>query len=255
MTRRRRAPVSEPLAAAGPLGTLFGIGVGPGDPELLTLKAARVLAQVDVVFTSAQARSGKSIALEIARPHLRGTEEVVSLPFEHTFEGVESGEAHRANADRVLEALRRPAAAAFLTLGDPMTYSTFTYLLRELRRLEPRVPVEVVPGVTSFAAAAAAAGEPLAEGDESLTVVSAARGAERLGLALELSDNVVVMKPYRSLAAVCDLLDERGRGDDALYAVRCTRPGERYLRGTGAARGCDAEYMSLFLVRRRGTER
>ncbi len=240
-----------PDAATSSLGTLYGVGVGPGDPELLTLKAARVLSQVDVVFTSAQARSGKSLALDIARPHLTGTEEIVALPFDHTFEGVESGEAHRANAQRVVEVLRRPATAAFLTLGDPMTYSTFTYLLRELRQLEPTVPVEVVPGVTSFAAAAARSCQPLAEGDESLTVVSAARGVERLEGALELSENVVVMKSYRNLDRVCDLLEQRGHGADALYAVRCTRPGERCVRGTEAARESGPEYMSLLLVHRR----
>ncbi|MBE0618516.1 MAG: precorrin-2 C(20)-methyltransferase [Proteobacteria bacterium] len=230
------------------IGTLYGVGVGPGDPELLTLKAARVLGEVDVVFTSSQVRSGRSLALEIAEPHLTPGKEVVALPFEHTFEGVASGAAHRANAERVLEVLRRPASAAFLTLGDPMTYSTFTYLLRALRDLEPRVPVAVVPGITSFAAAAAAAVEPLAEGEESLTVVSAARGPGRLAQALDLAENVVVMKPYRRLAEVCDLLDARGRGEQALYALRCTRPGERLLRGTDAARESGTEYMSLFLV-------
>lgn len=232
------------------IGTLYGIGVGPGDPELLTLKAARVLGQVDVVFTSSQARSGRSLALEIAQPHLPPGGEVIALSFDHTFEGVASGAAHRANAERVLDVLRRPASAAFLTLGDPMTYSTFTYLLRALRELAPEVPVEVVPGITSFAAAAAAAVEPLAEGDESLTVVSAARGAGRLDQALDLSENVVVMKPYRRLAEVCELLEAKGRGHQALYALRCTQPGELLLRGTTAARESGTEYMSLFLVRR-----
>ncbi len=249
--------MSEPTPerTSGALGTLFGVGVGPGDPELLTLKAVRVLVQADVVFTSSQARSGKSLALEIAQPHLPPGKEIVALPFEHTFAGVESGDAHRANAERVLAVLRRPASAAFLTLGDPMTYSTFTYLLRELRQVEPSVQVEVVPGITSFAAAAARACEPLAEGDESFTVVSAARDIGRLEEALSLSENVVVMKSYRNLEAVCGLLEREGRDADALYTVRCTRPGEKVLRGTDAARQSGPEYMSLFLVHRRNTRR
>ena len=132
-----------------PIGTLYGIGVGPGDPELLTLKAARLLATVDVVFVSSQERSGKSLAGEIAAPHLPPGREVVPLTFSHTFRGVEERSAHREAARRVLDVLRRPASAAFLTLGDPMTYSTFTYVLEALRELEPAAPVEVVPGITS----------------------------------------------------------------------------------------------------------
>lgn len=233
------------------IGTLYGVGVGPGDPELLTLKAARILSEVDVVFTSAQERSGRSLALEIAGPHLAPGREVIPLPFAHTFEGVASGEAHRANAARVLEVLRRPATAAFLTLGDPLTYSTFTYLLAAVRDLEPAVPAEVVPGITSFAAAAAANLEPLAEGDESFTVVSAARGTERLERALELSESVAVLKAYRQKDRVCDLLETRGLDDEVTFAVGCTRPDGVATRGTAAIREVPTAYMSLFLVRRR----
>ena len=231
------------------LGTLFGVGVGPGDPELLTFKAARVLREADVVFTSAQERSGRSLALEIAAPHLPPGTEVVPLPFCHTYEAVENGEAHRENARRVLDTLARPASAAFLTLGDPMTYSTFTYLLAALRALEPSVPVEVVPGVTSYSAAAAAAQVPLAEGDESLAVVSASKGVGRLGAALDQCENVVVMKSYRRTAEVCDLLEARELRGRTLFAADCSRPEGLCLRDLEAVRRLPRRYMSLFLVK------
>lgn len=233
-----------------PIGTLYGIGVGPGDPELLTLKAARLLGTVDVVFVSSQERSGKSLAGEIAAPHLPAGRQVVPLPFSHTFRGVEERSAHREAARRVLDVLQRPASAAFLTLGDPMTYSTFTYVLEALRELEPRVPVEVVPGITSYSAAAAAALVPLAEGDENLCIVSAAQGADRVARALEGSDNVVVMKSFRNKDDVCDVLDARGLAGSTVFAADCSRDEGVLLRDLDEVRALPRRYMSLFLVKK-----
>ncbi|GAB4255940.1 MAG: precorrin-2 C(20)-methyltransferase [Deferrisomatales bacterium] len=237
------------------IGTFYGIGVGPGDPELLTLKAVRVLREVDVVFTSAQERTGKSLALDAARPHLPEGCSVMPLSFAHTFEGVASGEAHRRNARAVLEVLRRPASAAFLTVGDPMTYSTFTYLLAAVRELEPGTPVAVVPGVTSFCAAAASAVEPLVEGDESLAVVSASRGTAHLRDALDVADTVVVMKAYRHMDEVCALVEQRGLQESATFSAECTRPEEVTVRGLEAIRRLPPRYMSLFLIRNRRGDR
>lgn len=234
------------------LGTFYGLGVGPGDPELLTLKACRLLRDVDVVFTSAQERSGRSLALEIALPHLAPGREVVPLAFSHTFEGVEDGRAHRENAARVLEVLRRPASAAFLTLGDPMTYSTFTYLMAALIDLDPSAPIQVVPGITSYSTAAAAALTPLAEGNETFAVVSAAQGTAHLEAALETADNVVVMKSYRRAGEVCDLLEARGLGDRTVFATECSRPEALVLRDLSSIRALPPRYMSLFLVKRGG---
>ncbi len=236
-------------------GTLYGVGVGPGDPELITLRAARVLREAAVVFAPTQARSGRSVALEIAQPHIPRDAEVVPLTFAHTFDGIESRDAHRQAAREIVAVLRRPASAALLTLGDPMTYSTFTYVLDAVRELAPAAPVVVVPGITSYAAAAAEALEPLAEGDGSFAVVSASRELAPVERALEAADRVVVMKPYRNSRAVCDLLDRRGLGDDTVFAADVSTPGARSVRGTAAARKLGARYLSLFLVRARRTGR
>jgi len=234
------------------IGTFFGVGVGPGDPELLTLKAVRVLREVDVIFAAGHERNGKSLALEIAGPHLPDGAKVEILSFPHTFDSVDGREAHFEAAGRILDVLRRPASAAFLTLGDPMTYSTFTYVHDALRELESAAPVKAVPGVTSFAAAAAASLTPLAEGDETLSIIGASRSTAALEAALAHADNIVIMKPYRQTARVCDLLREAGLGNRTLFCTECSRPGERISRGLDEARKATGRYMSLFLVRKGG---
>ncbi len=233
----------------------YGIGVGPGDPELLTVKAARLIKEVDVIFAAGHERSGKSLALEIAGPHLPEDGEIVALPFPHTFDSVDGRDPHREVAQKIVETLKRPATAAFLTLGDPMTFSTFTYVLEELKKLAPEVEVEVVPGITSFAAAAAATQVPLAEGEESFTVLGAARGGmAKLKNILPLTDNLVIMKPYRQTVEVCDLLEEHGLGDSTWFCTECSRETELITRGLTDARENKGRYMSLFLVRKGATK-
>jgi len=230
------------------LGTFYGVGVGPGDPDLLTVKAVKVMAAVDVVFAAGHERSGKSLAAEIVAPHCE--REIVELPFPHTFESVAGQGPHREAAEKIAAVLKEGRSAAFLTLGDPMTFSTFTYVLAAVRELLPDAPVTVVPGVTSFAAAAAATLTPLAEGEESLAVLGAAKGTEALRSLVGLADNLVIMKPYRKSGEVSDILDAEGLADHTWFCTECSRPTERVARGTAPARAATGRYMSLFLVRK-----
>lgn len=234
------------------MGTFYGVGVGPGDPELLTLKAVRTLNEVDVIFAAGHERSGKSLSLEIIRPHLKPDARVTPLHFPHTFGSVEGREVHAQAAGKILDALMRGQSAAFATLGDPMTFSTFTYVLDALLELEPAAPVTVVPGVTSFAAAAAATLTPLAEGDETLTILGAARSGAYFDEALAHSDNVVVMKPYRRTNEICDRIEAAGLAGHTWHCIECSRPTEKLTRGLAEARSGGKNYMSLFLIRKGG---
>ncbi len=147
-------------------GTLYGIGVGPGDPELITLKALKVLQRVPHIFASCSPKNTYSLALDIVRCHLNGAG-IEHLPFPMTKDPEVLQEAWEGNARRVLEVLDTGSDAAFVTLGDPLTYSTFGYLLKTLKRLRPSVRVVTIPGITSYSAAAALTHIPLAEGEES----------------------------------------------------------------------------------------
>lgn len=236
-----------------PMGTFYGIGVGPGDPDLMTVKAVKTMNSADVVIAASNERNEGSLALSIARPHLKPGAEVVELAFPHTFKSVDGRSPHAAAAKEIALILKSGRSAAFLTLGDPMTYSTFSYVLKELKALLNEVETVVVPGVTSFAAAAAATLTPLAEGDETLTIVGASRTTEGLSQALTHSDNLVIMKPYRNAEAVLDLLDEKGLGEETWFCAEVSRPTALTVKTTAKARANLGRYMSLLLVRNKRT--
>ncbi|EPR42407.1 precorrin-2 C20-methyltransferase [Desulfovibrio sp. X2] len=202
------------------LGTLYAVGVGPGDPELMTVKAARILAATATVFTAASPRNGQSHALEIARVHLSEGARVERLEFPMTRDEVILAAAWEEAARKVLAVLSRGEDAVFLTLGDPMTYSTFGYLLRTLRALEPEAPVQAVPGVTSYQAAAAAALTPLVEGEEGLCVISGIAAEEKLETTLATADNAVVLKAYRNLPTIRKVVSRLGLSE-RVQAVSC----------------------------------
>lgn len=189
-------------------GTLYGVGVGPGAPDLLTLRAVDVLSRVDVVLAPASPRNDYSLALESARPHVREGVELVRLDFPMTRDTDVLHEAWRVAAQRTAQILCSGRSAAFLTLGDPTIYSTFGYLSRRVREIAPEIPIEIVPGITSFQAAAARTHTTLCEGGESLLVLPGINGAERLAAGLRFSQNTVILKAYRNFPAirqaVCD---------------------------------------------------
>lgn len=207
-------------------GTLYGIGVGPGAPDLITLRAVNILGRVRAVFCPASPRNDYSTALDIARPHLHPETRVLRLDFPMTRERHVLEAAWRAAADTAEAVLRSGEDAAFLTLGDPLMYSTFGYLARALRQRTPAPAVEAVPGITSFQAAAARAGQVLCEGEESLRVISGIAEGARLEEELERPGPAVILKVYRNFPAIRTALERTGRLESALLASRIGLEGE-----------------------------
>ena len=231
-------------------GILYGIGTGPGDPELLTLKAARVLGRVHKVYAARSSKNAHSVSHGIVREHLREGVEVEALAFPMTRDKELLREAWEANARKVLDDLRAGRDVAFLTLGDPLTYSTFGYLWRTLRAMAPEAAVEVVPGVTSYNAAAAAAGMVLAEAEESFAVVSGAKGGDTLRKAAQVADSVVVLKAYKHFDDILAALDETGMREHSVLVSNCGHEGERILRDV-EGEGERPQYFSLVLARKK----
>lgn len=237
------------IARAPGAAVVYGVGVGPGDPSLLTVRAVEVLQRATAVMTPAPRRGGESLALEIARRHLPATCEVVHGHFPMT----EDREALQAAWDEAAATLLRLAAAppvAFITLGDAMLYSTWSYLLAAIRRLAPDVAVETVPGVTAMAACAAAVGRPLAEGRDPLLVWPDEPPADAAGL-LEVAPNVVFMKAGRHLHALADLADASGA--EAVAVRRASQDRGSSTRDLRAWAG-DREYFTTVLMHREESE-
>lgn len=232
-------------------GTLYGIGIGPGDPELLTLKAARILRRVAVVFAASSTKNNHSLAENIASVHLAKGVPVELLGFPMTKHQKTLESAWRKNGDRIMEVLKKGKDAAFITLGDPMTYSTFGYVMQTIREMEPDAPIRIIPGITSYQAAAAAAGRVLAEAEESFTVVSGAMGAERLKQIISHTDNVVMLKAYKHFDEIMDELKRLELEEKSMLISRCGLEDERISPASRYAGKVHPPYFSLLIIKKR----
>ena len=230
-------------------GVLYGVGVGPGAPDLLTLRAVNVLGKVDVILAAASPRNDYSAALETARPHLRPDVRMLRLEFPMTRDRAVLHEAWRVAAEETQKMLENGENAAFLTIGDPLVYSTFGYLMQTLKQRAPHLPVEIISGITSIQAAAARTGTILCENSESLRIIPGINSREELEKALDGADTAVILKAYRNLPAIVDALRATGRLDSCMLASHVEQPAERLRQGIDLEEGTPP-YMSLVISRK-----
>src|ERR1700750_2895579 len=232
-------------------GTLWGVGLGPGDPELVTVKAARVIAEADVIAYHS-ARHGRSIARGIAEPYLRPGQIEEHLVYPVTTETTDhpGGYAgamedfYRESADRIAAHLDAGRNVALLAEGDPLFYSSYMHMHT---RLTERFDAVIVPGVTSVSAASAATGTPLVQGDEVLTILPGTLPVDELKRRLADTDAAVVLKLGRSYPAVREALSSTGRLDETFYVERASTPRER-VRPAGEVDETSVPYFSLAMI-------
>jgi precorrin-2/cobalt-factor-2 C20-methyltransferase len=227
-------------------GMLYGVGVGPGDPELLTLKAARVVRETPVIAVPVSQAEGESYAFNVVSGMLRPEQRVLRLLFPMLKDPAAKRGYRAAAAAAIADELRAGHDVAFLTEGDPMLHSTFIYVLQ---CLPDALNVEIVPGVSSINAAAAQAALPLVSADQRLAVVPAT--FENLGELKEIFcrfDTVVLLKFARVFDQILDLLMELGLAETSLVVERASHPAGRVLRDLGALRGQQIHYLSLLIV-------
>ncbi|MFE7540100.1 precorrin-2 C(20)-methyltransferase [Streptomyces platensis] len=229
-------------------GRLYGVGLGPGDPSLMTVRAVEVIAEADVIAYHS-ARHGRSIARSIAAKHLRADHLEEALIYPVTTESTDHPGGYRGALDefyetaaaRLAEHLDAGRTVAVISEGDPLFYGSYQHMHK---RLAHRYPTEVIPGVTSISAAAARLGKPLAEADEVLTILPGTLPEEELTARLTSTDTAVVMKLGRTFPTVRRAMERAGRLPEAHYVERATMSGER----TEWLADIDAETVPYFAV-------
>lgn len=228
-------------------GKLYGLGVGPGDPELITVKAVRVIKKADIIFTASSSKNAYSLAVEIASAYIPPSARVEILGFPMTKDKEESDRAWTANAVRIQEEMSKGKTAVFLTLGDPVTYSTFGYILRKMHQIMPDADIETIPGITSFHAASARLNRILVEGEESLLLTSGVFGGNRIR---DLSDveNVAIVKAYKNIADINGALKETGLFEKSVAVSQCGRENEEIIHNLDALALRAPDYWTLILA-------
>jgi precorrin-2/cobalt-factor-2 C20-methyltransferase len=223
-------------------GTLYGVGLGPGDPELMTLKADRLIRTAQVVAYPALV-DGESFARSIAAAAVPATAREIRIEVPMTLARAPAQAAYDAAAAQIADTLSAGQDVVCLCEGDPFFYGSFMYLHA---RLSDRFPVEVVPGVTSMTACAARAARPLVARNEVLSVLPGPLSEDTLFARLEEADTVVIMKVGRHLAKIRRVLRRAGLEGVSRYLERATLPAERALPLSQAPD--PAPYFSMILV-------
>ncbi|QZA06826.1 precorrin-3B C(17)-methyltransferase [Mycolicibacter heraklionensis] len=233
-------------------GTFYGVGLGPGDPELITRKAARIIADADVVAYHAgvnKASYARTIAADLIRPGVR--EEELRYPVTTGVTDHPGGYAgaladfYEASASRLAAHLDAGRTVALLTEGDPLFYGSFMYMHD---RLSARFDTEIIPGVPAFSAATAALGMPLVRQTDVLTVLPGTLGEHELAMRLADTDGAIIMKLGRTFPAVRRALAAAGRLEHAYYVERASHPQQRWLPVAGMDESDEVPYLSLIVV-------
>lgn len=233
------------------MAKVYALGVGPGDPELLTRKAERILRTVPVIFAPTGRADAASYALSIVEEFIdRSRQEVVTqvFPMMKVQTGLE--EFWEKAAAEVAGRVRAGQDAAFITIGDPFLYSTFLYIYRILLEKFPEIEIEVVPGISSINAAAAVAGVPLGISADRIAILPTTYENDELRRVFADFDTVILMKVNRVFDQVYGLLKELGLERKAVFVRRVGSAEEEVVADVSTLVGKELDYLSLLIVKK-----
>ena len=232
------------------IGNFYGVGLGPGDPELLTLKALHTIQRADCIFVPKSDSKEDSLALEIVKDYVKG-KRVIEQVYPMTKDKETLNTAWLKAAEEIHTEVKNGYNVVYLTLGDPMTFSTYIYLLRHLNTMLPEKAIHTIPGITSYNAAACAANYPLLTGDEKLAVIPIPKDVAELRSILESFDTIVMMKVAKKLDEVIQLLEDMKLSENALFASYIGQKDAYLTCDIVSLKGSGMGYMSVLVAKRR----
>lgn len=235
---------------------LFCVGCGPGDPDLLTVRATELIKNADIIFTPT-ARDGKtSIALTIVKKYLTKSSKIVTLTFPMLKNTELLKDYWKKNTEEIVKAVKSGKTVVYLTIGDPALYSTWIYIHRELEKRHPEIEVDIVPGITSFFAFAAQAKISLAEGDQTVGIIPACYDLSKVKHAAESCDTLVFLKDGRYFDSVIEMLSEAGFNKDSVIAIAQDLSSDREvmimnkLEDLQKSKGITQKYFSVMVAKK-----
>ncbi|MHB1393406.1 MAG: precorrin-2 C(20)-methyltransferase [Clostridia bacterium] len=229
---------------------LYIIGIGPGDPELITIKAKRILAEVDVVAVPKTSAEKASLAQTIAEGAFEKGKELLELLFPMSFDEKVLEKSWKEAIGKIREKLEKGKSVAFITLGDPTVYSTYMYIHKQLHK--EGYATEIIPGITSFCASAARAGISLGENRESIAIVPSAYDCDNLENVLKSFDNIVLMKVSKNISKLKELLKAQGLLEKSVLVSKCGLEDEKITYDLDSLDGERISYFTTMIVKKSG---
>lgn len=231
-------------------GTLYAVGVGPGEPELLTLKAVRALKEAHVIAVPKGYAEKESVAQLIIEHFIDG-KDILELVFPMTDNKEVLKKSWQEAAGKIGRLLKGGKNVVFATLGDPSLYSTFNYLKSTLQQQFPdHFTIEIIPGINSFSAAASLLQLPLAEGSQNMAVVSTPQNTSRLKDILGLFDTVVLLKVHRYFEQIMECLSDLGMENNGYFVSRCGSKEEYCSQDLENLAGEKLDYLSMLIIKK-----
>ncbi|MBL4952314.1 precorrin-2 C(20)-methyltransferase [Neobacillus sp. YIM B02564] len=232
------------------LGRLYGLGVGPGDPELITVKAARILQESSVIAFPKKRDGHNSYAYYIVDTYIDQEEkEMLGLIFPMTKDPEELNQKWSHSVEQIWEKLAAGKDVAFVTEGDPLLFSTFIFMMNLMRDRHPEAVIEIVPGITSMGGAAARLGIPLADGEDHVAIIPACDDYDTMKKAINDHDCIVFIKVAKVKDLMLQVLKDLNLLDRAYVVTKVTSEDEIIWK-TNELAGVELEYLSLMVVRK-----
>jgi len=231
---------------------LYGVGVGTGDPELITLKALKILQSVEVIAVPRSNPYSPSVAWKIIEPilKLRPEQKILYLDFPMSKQPERIIPAWEKAIEKINSALEENNSIAFITEGDPLLYSTYIYLHKKANELWKDLEIEVIPAVSSITAVAAVSKIPIADGKEKVAILPASYGLENLPEILRLFDTVLLMKVSSVMPQIVEILEKENLLQNAIYVSRATMDYQKIVYNLKEIQNDKCDYFSMIMIKK-----